>query len=105
MTKPDMIKNVTSLANAKYAEMLAKRDRVPEKDFSQELVEAVLEAYGDYIIESIRKNEKERIPVLNLGSFKGKVLEAQSGNMNGKDWSRPRRVSVKFSVNSKTREL
>ena len=105
MTKPDMIKNVTSLANTKYAEMLAKRDRVPEKDFSQELVEAVLEAYGDCVIESILKNADEKIPVLNLGSFQGKVVKARSGKMKGKAWESLGRTSVKFSVNSKAREL
>lgn len=85
-------------------EMLKK---VAEKsELSQKQVEAALSAYVDVVIETLEKDDNEKVALCGIGNFKVKSVPARDGvsAINGKPWHTDAHKEITFKM-SKTAKM
>lgn len=91
MVKNDMIKAVAS-----------------EAAVTNKIVEAVMDAYGKFVIGALIENRDEKIPLPGIGSFSVKHVAERSGIAalaGGKEWMKPAHDEMKFTISKSVKEL
>lgn len=91
MVKNDMIKAVAS-----------------EAAVTNKIVEAVMDAYGKFVIGVLNENRDEKIPLPGIGSFSVKHVAERSGIAalaGGKEWTKPAHDEMKFTISKSVKEL
>lgn len=91
MNKTEMIKNIAS-----------------EADVTNKLVEAVLDAYGKFVLGVLSENKEEKISLPGLGTFKVKHVPERSGVATlagGKEWTKPAHDEITFKITKSVKEI
>lgn len=91
MNKVDMIKAVAS-----------------EADVANKVVEAVVDAYGKFVLGALNENRDEKVPLPGLGSFSVKHVAERSGVAalaGGKEWTKPAHDELKFTISKSAKQI
>ena len=91
MTKNDMIKNVAS-----------------EAEVTNKIAEAVMEAYGKFVLGVLNENRDEKVTLPGLGAFSVKHVSERSGvaALAGcKAWTKPAHDEIVFKISKSVKEL
>ena len=91
MTKNDMIKNVSSEANV-----------------ANKVVEAVMDAYGKFVLGVLNEHRDEKVVLPGLGTFSVKHVSERSGVAalaGGKEWTKPAHDEIQFKITKSVKEL
>lgn len=91
MVKNDMVKAVAS-----------------EAAVTNKIVEAVMDAYGKFVIGVLNENRDEKIPLPGIGTFSVKHVAERSGIAalaGGKEWTKPAHDEMKFTIFKSIKEL
>lgn len=91
MTKLDMIKAVAS-----------------ESDVTNKVAEAVMEAYGKFVLGVLSEKKDEKITLPGLGAFSVKHVNERSGVAalaGGKAWTKPAHDELKFTISKSVKSL
>ena len=91
MIKNDMIKAVAS-----------------ETEVANKVVEAVMDAYGKFVIGALNENRDEKVPLPGLGAFSVKHVAERSGVAalaGGKEWTKPAHDELKFTISKSVKTL
>lgn len=91
MTKTEMIKNIAS-----------------EADVTNKVAEAVMDAYGKFIIGVLSENKDEKITLPGIGAFSVKHVAERSGVATlagGKEWAKPAHDELKFTISKSVKTL
>lgn len=93
MTKNDLLKAVSE-----------KLDGCTKKD-----VDAVISAYTDVVLETLKKNPEEKVALPGVGNFSVKHVLERSGitKLGGeeKSWVKPEHDEITFKVTKSVREI
>lgn len=91
MNKVDMIKVVAS-----------------EAETTNKVAEAVINAYGKFVLGVLSENKDEKITLPGLGSFSVKHVAERSGVAalsGGKEWTKPAHDELKFTISKSVKTL
>lgn len=91
MTKNDMIKAIAS-----------------ETEVSKNVAEAVINAYGKFVLGVLSENKDEKITLPGLGAFSVKHVAERSGIAalaGGKEWTKPAHDELKFTINKSVKQI
>ena len=91
MTKTEMIKNIAS-----------------EADITNKIAEAVMDAYGKFVIGVLSENKDEKITLPGIGAFSVKHVAERSGVAalaGGKEWTKPAHDELKFTISKSIKTL
>lgn len=91
MTKNDMIKAVAS-----------------ESEVTNKVAEAVIDAYGKFVLGALSENKDEKITLPGLGTFSVKHVAERSGVAalaGGKEWAKPAHDELKFTISKSVKTL
>lgn len=91
MTKNDMIKAVAS-----------------EAEVANKVAEAIVDAYGKFVLGALNENRNEKIPLPGIGTFSVKHVAERSGVAalaGGKEWTKPAHDELKFTISKSVKEL
>lgn len=91
MNKVDMIKAVAS-----------------EAEVANKVAEAVIDAYGKFVLGVLSENKDEKITLPRLGTFSVKHVAERSGVAalaGGKEWTKPAHDELKFTISKSVKEL
>lgn len=91
MVKIDMIKNIAS-----------------EADVTNKVAEAVMDAYGKFVLGALNENRDEKVPLPGIGSFSVKHVAERNGVAalaGGKEWTKPAHDELKFTISKSIKEL
>lgn len=91
MVKNDMIKAVAS-----------------EADVTNKVVEAVMDAYGKFVLELLNENRAEKVPLPGIGTFSAKHVAERSGVATlagGKEWTKPAHDELRFTISKSVKGL
>lgn len=91
MNKIDMIKNVAS-----------------ESNVTNKVAEAVMDAYGKFVLGALNENRDEKIILPGLGAFSVKHVAERSGVATlagGKEWTKPAHDEITFKLSKSVKEL
>ena len=91
MIKNDMIKAVAS-----------------EAEVTKKVAEAVMEAYGKFVLGVLSENKDEKIPFPGIGAFSVKHVAEKSGVAalaGGKEWTKPAHDELKFTISKSVKTL
>lgn len=91
MNKIDMIKAVAS-----------------EADVANKVAEAVINAYGKFVLGVLGENRDEKVTLPGLGTFSVKHVAERSGVAalaGGKEWTKPAHDELKFTISKSVKEL
>ncbi len=79
-----------------------------EAETTNKVAEAVIDAYGKFVLGVLCKNHDEKVPLPGIGSFSVKHVAERSGIAalaGGKAWTKPAHDELKFTVLKSIREL
>lgn len=91
MVKNDMIKSVAS-----------------EAEVTNKIAEAVIDAYGKFVLGVLSENKDEKITLPGIGTFSVKHVAERSGVAalaGGKEWTKPAHDELKFTISKSVKEL
>lgn len=93
MNKIDMIKNIAS-----------------EADVTNKVAEAVMDAYGKFVIGALNENRDEKITLPGLGAFSIKHVPEKSGivqlgSNKGSEWHKDAHDELKFTISKSAKTL
>lgn len=91
MNKVDMIKAVAS-----------------EAEVTNKVAEAVIDAYGKFVLGVLNENYEEKVPLPGIGSFSVKHVSERSGVAalaGGKEWTKPAHDELKFIISKSVKTL
>ena len=91
MNKVDMIREIAS-----------------EADVTNKVAEAVIDAYGKFVLGSLNENSDEKVPLPGIGAFSVKHVAERSGVAalaGGKEWTKPAHDELKFTISKSVKEL
>lgn len=93
MTKIDMIKNIAS-----------------EADVTNKVAEAVIDAYGKFVLGVLPQNTDEKIPLPGLGTFSVKHVPERSGTVQlgenkGSKWHKDAHDELKFTISKSAKAI
>lgn len=91
MVKNDIIKSIAS-----------------EAEVTNKVAEAVMDAYGKFVLESLNENRDEKIPLPGIGTFSVKHVAERSGVAalaGGKEWTKPAHDELKFTISKSVKGL
>ena len=92
MTKNEMIKAVSERVDGA----------------TNKLVDEVLKAYADVVVDTLSDNRDEKVSIGNLGTFKVKHVPERSGVAalaGGKEWTKPAHDEICFKMSKSVKEL
>ena len=92
MTKNEMIKAVSERVDGA----------------TNKLVDEVLKAYADVVVDTLADNRDEKVSIGNLGTFKVKHVPERSGVAalaGGKEWTKPAHDEICFKMSKSVKEL
>lgn len=79
-----------------------------ENGYSQKVVEEVLEAYADVVLETLRDDKEEKVPMLGIGNFTAKHVGDRRGVSKigeEKEWFVPAHDELKLSISKSVKGL
>ena len=91
MNKVEMIKNIAS-----------------EADVTSKVAEAVMDAYGKFVLGALSENRDGKITLPGLGAFSVKHVSERSGVAalaGGKTWTKPAHDEIQFKISKSVKEL
>ena len=91
MNKVDMIKAVAS-----------------ESEVTNKVAEAVIDAYGKFVLGALSENKDEKVPLPGIGTFSVKHVAERSGVAalaDGKKWTKPEHDELKFTISKSVKTL
>ena len=91
MKKNDMIRAVAS-----------------EAEVTNKVVEAVMQAYGKFVLGALNENRDEKVPLPGIGTFSVKHVAERSGIAalaGGKEWTKPAHDELKFTISKSVKTL
>lgn len=91
MNKVDMIKAVAS-----------------EAEVTNKVAEAVIDAYGKFVLGVLSENKDEKIALPGLGTFSVKHVAERSGVAalaGGKEWTKPEHDEICFKISKSAKML
>lgn len=91
MNKVEMIKKIAS-----------------ETDVTNKVAEAVIDAYGKFVLGVLSENKDEKITLPGLGTFSVKHVAERSGVAalaGGKEWTKPAHDELKFTISKSAKTL
>ena len=91
MNKVDMIREIAS-----------------EAEVTNKVTEAVINAYGKFVIGVLSENKDEKIPLSGIGTFSVKHVAERSGVAalaGGKEWTKPAHDELKFTISKSVKGL
>lgn len=93
MVKNDIFKNVAKRA-----------------DVSPEVVETVLTAYTEFIVDTLRDNKSEKVVLPGMGTFSARHVDEKTGVVNlgaskGSTWTKPAHDETVFKFSGNAKEL
>lgn len=91
MNKIDMIKAVAS-----------------EAEVTNKVAEAVMDAYGKFLLGVLNENSDEKVPLPGIGAFSVKHVAERSGVAalaGGKEWTKPAHDELKFTISKSIKTL
>lgn len=91
MNKVDMIREIAS-----------------EAEVTNKVAEAVINAYGKFVIGVLSENKDEKIPLPGIGLFSVKHVAERSGVAalaGGKEWIKPAHDELKFTISKSVKTL
>lgn len=91
MNKVDMIKAIAS-----------------ESEVSNKVAEAVIDAYGKFVLGVLNENRNEKVPLPGIGAFSAKHVAERSGVAalaGGKEWTKPAHDELKFTISKSVKGL
>ena len=91
MVKNDMIKAIAS-----------------DAEVTNKVAEAVMNAYGKFVLESLNENRDEKIPLPWIGTFSVKHVAERSGVAalaGGKEWTKPAHDELKFTISKSAKQF
>lgn len=94
MTKNEMIKAVSERVDGA----------------TNKLVDEILKAYADVVIETIKKDKTEKVALPNIGTFSAKEVPERSGKVMmgenvGSTWTKPAHDEICFKITKSVREI
>ena len=75
---------------------------------TNKLVDEVLKAYADVVVDTLSDNRDEKVSIGNLGTFKVKHVPERSGVAalaGGKEWTKPAHDEICFKISKSVKEL
>ena len=75
---------------------------------TNKLVDEVLKAYADVVVDTLSDNRDEKVSIGNLGTFKVKHVPERSGVAalaGGKEWTKPAHDEICFKMSKSVKEL
>lgn len=91
MNKVEMIKAVAS-----------------EAEVTNKVTEAVIDAYGKFVLGVLSENKDEKVTLPGLGSFSVKHVAERSGVAalaGGKEWIKPAHNELKFTISKSVKQI
>lgn len=93
MNRVEMIKNIASKA-----------------DVTNKVAEAVMDAYGKFVLGALNENRDEKITLPGLGAFSVKHVPERSGivqlgEKKGSEWTKPAHDEICFKLSKSVKEL
>ena len=94
MTKNEMIKAVSERVDGA----------------TNKLVDEVLKAYADVVIETINNDKTEKVTLPNIGTFSAKEVPERSGKVMmganvGSTWTKPAHTELCFKITKSVKEI
>lgn len=84
------------------------REIASEADVTNKVAEAVIDAYGKFVLGVFSENKEEKIPLPGLGAFSVKHVAERSGVAalaGGKEWIKPTHDEIQFKISKSVKEL
>lgn len=79
-----------------------------EAEVTNKVAEAVMDAYGKFVLGVLNENRDEKIMLPGLGAFSVKHVAERSGVAalaGGKEWTKPAHDELKFTISKSVRGL
>lgn len=79
-----------------------------EAEVTNKVAEAVMEAYGKFVLGALSENKDEKIPFPGIGAFSVKHVAEKSGVAvlaGGKEWTKPAHDELKFTISKSVKVL
>lgn len=79
-----------------------------EADVTNKVAEAVMNAYGKFVLGVLNENRDEKITLPGLGAFSVKHVSERSGVAalaGGKEWTKPAHDEICFKLSKSVKEL
>lgn len=79
-----------------------------EADVTNKAAEAVIDAYGKFVLGVLSENKDEKITLPGLGTFSVKHVAERSGVAalaGGKEWTKPAHDELKFTISKSVRSI
>lgn len=91
MNKVDMIREIAS-----------------EAEVTNKVAEAVIDAYGKFVLGVLNENHDEKVSLPGIGTFSVKHVAERSGIAalaGGKKWTKPAHDELKFTISKSVRSF
>ena len=91
MVKNDMIKAVAS-----------------EAEVTNKVAEAVMDAYGKFLLGALNESRDEKVPLPGIGTFSVRHVAERSGVAalaGGKEWTKPAHDELKFTISKSAKQI
>lgn len=79
-----------------------------ESEVTNKVSEAVIDAYGKFVLGVLSENKDEKVPLPGIGTFSVKHVEERSGVAalaGGKEWTKPAHDEICFKVSKSVKNI
>lgn len=79
-----------------------------EAEVANKVAEAVINAYGKFVLSALDEKRDEKVPLPGLGLFSVKHVKEKSGIAalaGGKAWTKPAHDEIQFKLSKSIKEL
>ncbi len=79
-----------------------------EAAVTNKVAEAVMDAYGKFVLGVLSENKDEKLPLPGLGTFSAKHVAERSGVAalaGGKEWTKPAHDEICFKISKSAKVL
>ena len=79
-----------------------------EAEVTNKAVEAVMEAYGKFLLGALNESRDEKVPLPGIGTFSVRHVAERSGVAalaGGKEWTKPAHDELKFTISKSVKTL
>lgn len=79
-----------------------------ESGVTNKVTEAVMDAYGKFVLGVLSENKDEKVPLSGIGAFSVKHISERSGVAalaGGKEWTKPAHDELKFTISKSVKTL
>lgn len=111
-TVPKKVINMGQIENGRKLKYMNKinmiKEIASEAEVTNKVAEAVVDAYGKFVLESLNENHDEKVPLPGLGLFSVKHVAERSGVAalaGGKEWTKPAHDELKFTISKSAKQI